>query len=175
MYRVNKYVPNCVDDSGVKFEYASSADEVLETNAYKEAVGDRCLYCHDYNTYLHDLTCDMLFFVQDDHGHYWGALHVVSDNLFEMELFLRTASVRTVTENPAPKASDNDIDEQLRLAKLAYLAANPGVADADAVIDHIDYSRSGVQIYARIVPKVNFSNFIVTVTVDNDNVDSKIG
>ena len=69
----------------------------------------------------------------------------------------------------------NDIDEHLRRAKLAYLATNPGVTDVDAVIDHIDYSRSGVQIYARIVPKVNFSNFIVTVTIDNDKVDSKIG
>lgn len=69
----------------------------------------------------------------------------------------------------------NDIDEQLHRAKIAYLAANPVVSDVDAVLDHIDYSRSGVQIYARIVPKVNFSNFIVTVTIDNDKVDSKIG
>ena len=69
----------------------------------------------------------------------------------------------------------NDIDEYLRRAKLAYLEANPGVSDADAVIDHIDYSKYGIQIYARIVPKVNFSNFIVTVTIDNDKVDSKIG
>ena len=35
MYRVNQYVPNCVDDSGVKFEYVSSAEEVMETKAYK--------------------------------------------------------------------------------------------------------------------------------------------
>lgn len=80
-----------------------------------------------------------------------------------------------MTENTAPKASDNDIDAQLRRAKIAYLAANPGVSDADAVIDHVEYSRSGIQIYARIVPKVNFSNFIVKVTMDNDKVDSEIG
>ena len=180
MYRVNKYVPNCVDDSGVKFEYASSAEEVMETKSYKEAVGERYLYWYakipfDFKSYLRDLTCDMLFFVQDDHGNYWGALHVVSDTLYEMEHFLRVASVRAVTEKTAPKAYNNDIDAQLRRAKIAYLAANPGVSDADAVLDHIEYSRSGVQIYARIVPKVKSSNFILKVTIDNDKVDSQIG
>lgn len=180
MYRVNKYVPNCVDGSGVKFEYATSAEAVLETKAYKEAVGDRYLYWYanipfDSQAYLRDLTCDMLFFVQDDDGHYWGALHVVSDNLFEMELFLKVASVRAVTENTAPKESDNDINECLRRAKLAYLVANPSVTDVDAVIDHIEYSKHGVQIYAQIVPKVKTSNFIVKVTIDNDKVDSEIG
>lgn len=180
MYRVNKYVPNCVDDSGVKFEYVSSAEEVLETKAYKEAVGERYLYWYakipfDFKSYLRDLTCDMLFFVQDDNGNYWGALHVVSDTLYEMEQFLKAASVRAVTEKTAPKASDNEIDEHLRRAKLAYLAANPGVTDVDAVIDHIEYSKYGVQIYAQIVPKVKTSNFIVKVTIDNDKVDSEIG
>jgi len=180
MYRVNKYVPNCVDDSGVKFEYVSSAEEVLETNSYREAVGDRYLYWYakrpfDFKSYLSDLTCDMLFFVQDDHGNYWGALHVVTDTLYEMEHFLRAASVRGVTENTAPMASNNDFGEQLRRAKIAYLATNPGVSDADAVIDHVDYDRYGVHIYARIVPKVKSSNFILKVTIDNDKVDSEIG
>ena len=74
----------------------------------------------------------------------------------------------------APNQSNIDIGEQLRRAKIAYLAANPCVSDVDAVIDHIDYSRSGIQIYARIVPKVKFFNFILKVTIDNDMVNSKI-
>ena len=94
MYRVNKYVPNCVGNDRLRVENVFSAEDVLYTDAYQEAVGDSKLYWRtsspfNFRTYLNELTCDMLFFTQDDHGQYWGSLHVKTDSLVEMHQFLQ--------------------------------------------------------------------------------------
>ena len=181
MYRVNKYVPNCVGNDRIRVENVCSAEDVLYTDAYREAVGDRHLYWRtssqfNYRTYLNELTCDMLFFTQDEYGQYWGALHVKTDSLVEMHQFLQAASVRVVTANAEPNnpiETNSDIDEKLIRAKMAYLAANPGITDADVVIGHIETDYGGAQLFAKIIPKVNPSNIILKVTVDNDKVDSE--
>lgn len=105
MYKVNKYKPSCVDSSDVIVETAATADDVLQTVSYREAVGNRYLYWFVDNpfslqTYMHELTCNMLFFCKDDNGVYWGALHVVTDTLHEMQVFLRVASAQVVTREP---------------------------------------------------------------------------
>ena len=120
----------------------------------------------------------MLFFTQDDHGQYWGSLHVKTDSLVEMHQFLQEASVRVVTDNAEPNKpieTTSDIDEKLKRVKMAYLAENPGITDADVVIDHIETIYGGTQLFAQIIPKVNPSNIILKVTIDNDKVDSEIG
>lgn len=181
MYRVNKYVPNCVGNDRIRVENVFSAEDVLYTDAYHDAVGGSHLYWRisspfNFRTYLNELTCDMLFFNQDDHGQYWGALHVKTDTLMEMHQFLQAASVRVVTANAEPNKpieTTSDIDEKLIMAKMAYLAANPGITDADVVLDHIETDYDGAQLFAQVIPKINPSNIILKVTIDNDKVDSE--
>ena len=107
MYKVNKYVPGCVESGEIIFEYANAPEEVMTTNAYQQMVGNRYLYWYasspfNFQTYLRDVTNNMLFFIQDDNGCYWGALHVVTDTLAEMYQFLTASHAKVVTEKTAP-------------------------------------------------------------------------